>query len=93
MYSNITDEIALFDGPLYDPSQIQNGQILNAAGPGAGMKNLGNSCYMAAILQALFHTPSFSNWANSHLCNDGDKHDGIFFWPEITVSLTLSFPM
>jgi hypothetical protein len=35
---------------------------------GAGFLNLGNSCYMNATLQALFHTPAFVNW----LLNDED---------------------
>ena len=29
---------------------------------GAGMKNLGNSCYLNATLQALIHIPSFYNY-------------------------------
>ena len=31
-------------------------------GPGAGMYNLGNTCYMNSTLQALFHTPPFVNY-------------------------------
>ncbi|XP_063535147.1 ubiquitin carboxyl-terminal hydrolase 36 isoform X2 [Cydia strobilella] len=41
---------------------------------GAGMQNVGNTCYLNSTLQSLFHVPAFANWlisegAHAEKCN------------------------
>ncbi|XP_037294912.1 ubiquitin carboxyl-terminal hydrolase 36 [Manduca sexta] len=46
---------------LYPFEKVQTGwQCPWAAG--AGMQNVGNTCYLNSTLQALYHVPAFANW-------------------------------
>ena len=37
------------------------------AGPGAPIANLGKSCFLGSVLQALFHVTAFHNFLLSHI--------------------------
>ncbi|XP_054286991.1 ubiquitin carboxyl-terminal hydrolase 36-like isoform X1 [Macrosteles quadrilineatus] len=56
---------------LFDPEKIQLGWQTKTVPVGAGMENLGNTCYLNSTLQALFHVPAFVNW----LLNDKAHKD------------------
>jgi ubiquitin C-terminal hydrolase len=49
---------------LYSKDNIKFGwsKISKDWKTGRGFENLGNSCYLNATVQALFHIPSFVNW-------------------------------
>ncbi|XP_024216737.1 ubiquitin carboxyl-terminal hydrolase 36 isoform X3 [Halyomorpha halys] len=46
---------------LYSPDAVRLGWSSQIP-VGSGFVNLGNSCYLNSILQALFHVPAFVNW-------------------------------
>lgn len=49
---------------FYNPSLVEVG-YKSARSAGAGMYNMGNTCYLNSTLQALFHTPALYNYLMS----------------------------
>jgi len=60
---------------LYRRDQVELG-YRSTCGPGAGMYNMGNTCYLNSTIQALFHTPAFVNYLRQGGHTHGAEQQG-----------------
>ena len=64
------DEVPPAKLTLFRKDQVEVGYKV-MTGPGSGMWNMGNTCYLNSTLQALFHIPAFVNY----LCFGGHSKE------------------
>uniref|UniRef100_A0A6P7FG43 Ubiquitin carboxyl-terminal hydrolase 36 n=1 Tax=Diabrotica virgifera virgifera TaxID=50390 RepID=A0A6P7FG43_DIAVI len=62
---NSSESLKLAKYELFPLSDVQLGWNNCDWSVGAGMVNMGNTCYLNSTLQALFHVPAFVNWLMS----------------------------
>lgn len=73
------ESLKLAEFVLYSLEAVQLGWSSGTWNVGAGMVNMGNTCYLNSTLQALFHVPAFVNWLMSDKehaadCQDSGKY-------------------